>query len=344
MSFFRRWLTKWVNWEYWPFWLFYFPVGFYFIWLAIRERSFFFFTASNPTMEFGGMIGEKKSEIFKLIPEAYHPKTTLIDNLSDKEVIDSAVALGYPLIAKPDIGERGRGVELINSDQKLAKYNRGMKVPFLIQEFVSYPIELGVFYIRKPSEEVGKVTSIVQKNFLTVIGDGESNVQVLLKNQLRALLQVDFDHSRLDELLDTIPEKNEEVIVEQIGNHCRGTMFLDVTSEADERLNKAIDKLAKKIDGFHYGRFDLKCRSVEDLRMLEHFSIVELNGAGAEAAHIYQPGFSLMRAYRVVLKHFKLMAEVSRENRKLGTPYWTLRDGVKKLLDIRAYNRLLKGV
>ncbi|MCP4460732.1 MAG: ATP-grasp domain-containing protein [Cytophagales bacterium] len=290
------------------------------------------------------MIGEKKSEIFNLIPQEYYPKTILLDDYSPKELIETEMEIGFPLIAKPDIGERGNGVEVIGSEEELKNYGAKMQVPFIIQEFIDYPIELGVFYVRKPSEKVGRITSIVQKKFLTVTGDGQSTFKDLLKSEKRAMLQVDFDHERLAHLLEIVPSNGEEVVVEQIGNHCRGTMFLDVTHEADERLNRAFDKLAKQIDGFYYGRFDLKCKSFEDLKELNNFSIVELNGCGAEPAHIYQPGFSLLKAYKVVFNHFKLMAEVSRENRKLGITYVSTRAGVKKLLDIRAYNKRLKAV
>lgn len=344
MSVFKRWAIQLFQWEFWPMWVFYFPINFYFIWLAIRSRSFFFFTSSNPTIDLGGMIGEKKSEIFDLIPQKYYPKTRLILDYSEQEVLAEGEGIGFPLIAKPDIGERGNGVELIRSKEELEKYKSKMQVPFLLQEFVDYPIELGVFYIRKPSEKVGRVTSIVQKQFLSVTGDGESPIRDLLQSNTRAVLQVDFEHERLGHILARIPPVGKEVVVEQIGNHCRGTMFLDATFESDERLNFAIDKLAKQIDGFYYGRFDLKCKSFEDLRELKNFSIVELNGCGAEPAHIYQSGFSLFKAYKVVFNHFKWMAEVSLENKKLGIPYLTTRQGLKKLSDLRAYNKRLKAV
>jgi len=324
-------------------WVFYFPTNFYFIWLAIKERSFFFFSSSNPTIDFGGMIGEKKSEIFNLIPQEYYPKTILIDDHSADDLKQVGLSVGYPLVAKPDIGERGNGVEVIRTEEDLLKYRSDMPVPFLAQEFANYPVELGVFYVRKPSEAMGKVTSIVQKKLLSVTGDGESTVRELMKSQIRASLQVDFEHERLTHLLDKVPIVGEEIVVEEIGNHCRGTKFLDATCQADAHLNEAFDRLAKQIDGFYYGRFDLKCRSFDDLRELRHFKIVELNGCGAEPAHIYQPGFSLMKAYRVVWGHFKWMAEVSRENKKLGTPYLTTRQGLKKLADLRAYNKQLRS-
>ena len=344
MSAFRKWITKNSEWEYWPFWVFNFPVNFYFIWLAIRAKSFFFFSTSNPTIDLGGMIGEKKSQIFDLIPEKFYPKTFLAQNTTDYELKSFGRTLGYPLVAKPDIGERGNLVEVIRNEEQLLSYQKKVPVPFLLQEFVDYPIELGVFYIRKPLEEYGLVTSIVQKKFLSVMGDGTSDVQHLLSLDERAQRQVDITHHRLEDLLEKVPTKGEEVVVEPIGNHSRGTMFLDVTKEADKKLSMAFDKLAKQIDGFYYGRFDLKCNSIEELRELRNFSILELNGAGAEPAHIYHPGFSLIEAYRVVFRHYKLMAEISSQNKSRGFSYLTLKEGLRKLFILRNYNKRLKNV
>ena len=92
-------------------WVFYSPVNFYFIWLAIKARSFFFFTASNPTIDFGGMLGGKKSEIFDLIPQEYYPKTILLNACSDQDLLKTGSAMGYPLIAKPDIGDSPGAVD-----------------------------------------------------------------------------------------------------------------------------------------------------------------------------------------------------------------------------------------
>ena len=109
MSVFSRWMIRIFQWEFWPLWVFYFPINFYFVWLAIRSRSFFFFTASNPTIDFGGMIGEKKSDIFELIPQKYYPKTILMEEYSEQELLNAGEEIGFPLIVKPDIGERGNG-------------------------------------------------------------------------------------------------------------------------------------------------------------------------------------------------------------------------------------------
>ncbi|MEP1096814.1 MAG: hypothetical protein ABJG78_16980 [Cyclobacteriaceae bacterium] len=340
ISWLSRLKTKLANWEYWPFSILYFPVFFYFGWLTIRARSIFFFTASNPSIDFGGMFGERKSDIFDIIPDKYLPITELIEKGDFVSARQKAKMTGYPLIAKPDIGERGIWVSKINTEKELETYTRQCPVDFLLQELVNFPIELGVFYIKYPGK-TGQVTSIVRKEFLTVQGDGKTTIRQLLENSTRAMLTADLSSDFLREKGNSVPEKGEEVQVEPIGNHCRGTKFLNDESEIDDQLTRAICRIADEIPDFYFGRFDLKCNSLEDLRALKNFKILELNGAGAEPGHIYQPGYSLFRAYKDILWHLRALADISILNHKGGTPYWSFTKGYQKWTSHKNHNRLL---
>jgi len=288
------------------------------------------------------MLGEKKSDIFRQIPSVYIPKTVLIKAGDSKTARIEAARIGYPLIAKPDIGERGRLVEKISDLKSLEKYVQKCPINFLLQELVAFQTELGVFYIRLPHDNKGRVTSIVQKKYLSVVGDGRSTVEQLLQLNPRAQLQVNFKHDRLATILKTIPKEAQEVIIEPIGNHSRGTIFLDKTDEIDEKLVSAIDELAHLIPEFYFGRFDILCKSLNDLRQLENFKIVELNGAGSEPGHIYDPAFSLLEGYKVVLQHFRLLYSVSKQNKQRGFSYWSFRKGMDKLKTIKKHNQLIK--
>lgn len=120
------------------------------------------------------MMGEKKSEIFDQIPEKYLPKTVLIKKGDQEKAIRTAIEIGYPIIAKPDVGERGIWVKKVKDEKELEEYVNSCPVDFLLQELVNLPVELGVFYVKYPNEK-GRVTSIVRKEFLTVKGDGQSD-------------------------------------------------------------------------------------------------------------------------------------------------------------------------
>lgn len=286
------------------------------------------------------MFGEKKSDIFDLIPEKYLPKTYLIEKGDLHRASLEAERLGFPVIVKPDIGERGTWVAKINGQDELKAYVASCPVNFLLQELIDYPIELGVFYVRYPGQE-GRVTSIVRKEFLQVAGDGSSTVLDLLKDNDRAFMTADLESPEVQQVAGKILQAGETQLIEPIGNHCRGTKFLDDGANIDQELTAAFNRLASEIPAFYFGRFDLKCRSYDDLKKLAHFKILELNGAGAEPAHIYQPGFSLIKAYRVILWHLSVLSDISALNRKKGHPYCGFKEGIKKLNAHRRYNRVL---
>lgn len=336
----KKLLIRLKNWEYWPFSVLYFPVFFYYGWLALKHRSLFFFTASNPGIEFGGMFGEKKSDIFKLIPEEYLPKTQLIEKGDIERGSFLAEQIGFPLIAKPDIGERGICVSKIEDQQQLKNYVASCPVKFLLQEMVDYQIELGVFFIKYPGKE-GRVTSIVRKDFLSVVGNGRSTVRELLKKSTRAHMTADLESEHLQSIESKIPAPGESILIEPIGNHCRGTKFLNDNHEIDAELNQAFNQLASQIPDLHFGRFDLKCQSYNDLKELKNFKILELNGAGSEPGHIYQPGYSLWKAYKDILWHLSVLSDISAENRKRGHSYWSFKLGFRKWKAHQRYNRLL---
>jgi hypothetical protein len=171
------------SWEYWPFGIMHFPAMVYYAWLSLRARSFFFFSASNPSIPMGGMFGESKYDVLTKLPPRYVPKSVLVRFPSTSAEIQSTIeknGMRFPLIFKPDIGERGFMVERINCEDDVEKYRFKMNFDFIIQELVDLPLEYGIFYTRFPNQERGTVTSIVMKEMLSVTGDGTSTLQDLI--------------------------------------------------------------------------------------------------------------------------------------------------------------------
>jgi hypothetical protein len=79
---------------------------------------------------------------------------------------------------------------------------------------------------------------------------------------------------------------------------------------------------------FYFGRYDLRCASWDDLTK-GSVKILEVNGCGAEPAHIYQPGFPLWKAYKVLYTHWKNLYRISQQNRKRGVPVPSFREGYR---------------
>jgi hypothetical protein len=318
------------SWEYWPFGIVQLPVIIYFFWLSLRARSLVFFSASNPGILMGGMFGESKYDVLKKVPGQYVPKTILVTTPGKKcEIVNLMTEKGLklPVIFKPDLGERGFMVQRIDHESEIEIYLRTMKHSFLIQELVDLPLEFGVFYRRLPNHSSGKVTSVVMKEMLSVTGDGVCTLQQLILNKERAKLQWEKLKKVYASRLHEVVPQGEVVELVSIGNHCLGTKFLDGSHLINERLSKTFDEISQQIEGFYFGRFDLRCATLEDLYN-GNVKVLELNGCGAEPAHIYQPGFSLFKAMGVLLNHWRNIFMIARENVKRGTAYTSFSEAV----------------
>jgi hypothetical protein len=336
MQIWKKWMSKNFfiklrNWEYWPFGIVHLPAILYYIWLSIRSRSLFFFSASNPGIPMGGMLGESKFNILKKIPEQYIPKTKLVTLPASKEEVLTFLQeneFTFPVIFKPDLGERGFMVKKIGNEKEIESYLKRIKVDFIIQELINLPIELGVFYMRFPGRKTGSVTSIVRKEMLHVTGDGKSTLQALILKKDRAKLQWDALKVLHKENLNKVLLRNETIELVSIGNHCLGTKFLDGGYLINDQLSLLFDNISNQIDGFFFGRFDLRCASIEHLYQGK-IKIMELNGCGAEPAHIYHPGYPLHKAMAVLVKHWRNIFLIARENRRQGIRYVSAKEAFR---------------
>ncbi|HTH54546.1 MAG TPA: hypothetical protein VL728_00785 [Cyclobacteriaceae bacterium] len=333
--------TKLFNWEYWPFGIIQLPLVFMWLWYSLKERSFFYFTASNPGIYAGGMMGESKFEVLSMLPNEVKPKTLLVKHgstLANVQRLMQENGLAFPVIFKPDLGERGWMVRKIKNEQDALWYLSEIKIDFLIQEFVELPLEFGVFYVRFPNEERGFVNSITAKEFLFVLGDGKKTLRCLIMENNRARLQWKSLLKEYGEKMEEIIPDGKKVELISIGNHCLGTKFLNANHLITEKLSASFDRISKQMSGFYFGRYDLRCGSIEDLENGK-VKIVELNGCGAEPSHIYHPKASLADGVRDLIAHWKNLYRISRENHERGVAYISFHEGrsvYKKFTALRA--------
>jgi len=337
-------LIKLTNWEYWNSKIIYAPLYPYWLWLSIKARSFYFLTAANPLIKNGGFIMESKREVYDLLPIDFYPETLLFSpGTSCAAVMQSIKNAGitFPLIAKPDIGERGLGVKKINNENDLAAYVRHIPVSFLIQRFIPYELEAGIFYCKLPGMATGYISGIVHKEPVTITGDGISTLAMLVARNDRYLLQWEQIKAMHAGLLDTVPEYNKKIVLIPYGNHCRGSKFTDQTYRANEKLSTAIDRICSRIPEFYYGRLDILFKSWEALERGEDFSIIEVNGSGSEPTHIYDPAHSIFFAWREIIRHWNVLYAICSANNKKGVPYITLAEGNKEREAFKAIDCML---
>jgi len=320
------------------------PVGFIWLYYAIRARHPFFFSNTNPVIENGGFMGESKHNIYQHLPENYLPKTALIraQDITTEAILSHAGELGitYPFILKPNIGERGFRVERIDDYHTLEHYLLDRPhVDLLIQEYVTHPVELSVMYHRLPHTPEGKVTSVCIKEMLAVTGDGKRTLRELILDYPRAKLQWEVMEERWkDEMENVLPADQNKTLM-PIGNHCRGAMFLNGNAHIDEALNKAFDRVSQGSNGIFYGRFDLRCSSIEAIKQGDTFKILEYNGVSAEPAHIYHPGYSLWQAYKDIAAHWRIIFLIHRQQLRQGVPPMPVREGWQQVRQYFAYKK-----
>jgi hypothetical protein len=318
-----------LTWEFWPAWLFYLPLLPCWLLMTLRAGHPLFFTRANPAIPGGGLFGESKRQIMSLFPPGLFPPTALLPaGIRDQETVRSLLdhqGLRYPLMAKPDVGERGRLVKPCPDEATLHQHLLAHpETDFLLQAYVDLPLELSVFYYRMPGEIRGAITSLCAKKFLAVQGDGRQSVGSLLAMEFRGRRQLGRLQQDHPELLARVPAAGETLQVEPVGNHCRGTVFLDWNHLVSPKLIALFDEISHQTEGLWYGRFDLRCSSLKDLERGESFSVLEYNGVSAEPAHIYQPGRSLGKAYANVLAHWSVLLRISRSQADRGVPAGSL--------------------
>ncbi|MBC9888359.1 MAG: alpha/beta fold hydrolase [Opitutae bacterium] len=341
-------LGKWIrfsHWEFWPLWKFYPPVVLYVIWLALKHRNPVWFTATNPGMPRSGLVLESKHRILQALQSSVAPFALLPKELDRREKfrqfkdLQKRSEFKYPVILKPDVGERGLGVVVTKTDQDAKAYFKKSRDDIIVQEYVE-GLEYGIFYYRFPEDETGHIYSITDKRFIAVSGDGEKTVEQLILDDPRAVAMAPFFIKKhAGKLFDVLPPKTCLVLAE-IGTHSRGCLFLDGPRLTTPELTAAIARISKAYPGFYFGRYDVRVPSVQHLQRGEGIRVIELNGITSEATSIYDPRNSLYEAYRILFRQWDLASEIARQNRKSGVEPAPLRQVIGQYMDYKKHKKI----
>jgi membrane protein DedA with SNARE-associated domain len=327
-------IVRWKHWEFWPPWLFYFPVALNYIRLATRYRGWTVPTAANPGIFSGGFVGESKMATL-LDLQVTSPNFTAAawlvegstpqDRCASFHALRAAHEIVYPLILKPDIGQRGVGVKIIRTALEAESYLNSASAPVIVQRYVPGPHEVGVFYYRFPHEREGHIFAITKKVFPRLVGDGLRTIEELVWQDWRARFLADKYLARLANRSQEILALGKTVKLVEAGNHAQGCIFQDGEHLWSRNLEQRIDGIAQRLNGFFIGRFDIRYSSETDLRAATNFQIIELNGASSEATSIYDARNSLVAAYRTLFRQWELVFAIGFANRERGCPATPLR-------------------
>ncbi len=338
---------KMTHWESWYYLTKYIPLFPFWAWYCLRSRSLWFFTSSNPTLTFGGFEGELKSEMYAQLPPEVIPHSILVSpSISQVELKESFIASGlkFPVAVKPDAGMMGFMFRKIEDTGHLEQYHQAMPCDYIIQEMIEYPLEVSVFYYRFPGAGRGTITGFIKKEFLSVKGDGKSTMEQLMDRYDRIRFRLDEVKKKHANHLNYVLENEEIYVLSDALNFSQGARIISLETEKDDRLLAVFDSLSHHAGKFYYGRYDIKCKSVEDLKNGVNYSILEYNGSGAEPHHVYGNGNTLLQAYRIILMHWKVLFHISRRNHRQGIKYWDFLKGYRFLRNAKKHFRALKHI
>jgi hypothetical protein len=310
-----------------PKWLNLVPMVLQWIWLGIRYRSISLPSSANPGITSGGMVGDGKLEYFATMGVTARSATADYIGVLNQPALETeavvarmaGAGLSFPIVAKPDIGWCGYGVRLLASADDLAGYLRSFPPAqtFVLQRYLPDPGEAGLFYMREPGAASGRLIGILLRHYPSVTGNGADTVATLIARDARlrratanAMHECRFDPGR-------VPAPGEIVRLSTVASTRVGGCYQDGTRFATRALTERVDAIAQDMGVFLAGRFDVRYRSLQSLRCGE-FTIMEVNGAGSEAVHAWDPAYSIRDAYRIVFAKQRMLFRIGDGNRRRG--------------------------
>ncbi|MFG0604898.1 D-alanine--D-alanine ligase [Vibrio mimicus] len=317
--------------EFLPSWFFYTPVVLQSLVQGLYYRDWRLPLVANPSIRLSGMVGESKHDILSLAGDharrwispfitctvSERPVQEQLDLIAERLV---QAELNYPLVAKPDLGCRGVGVKLIHNSAQLSDYLHRFpsQARFLLQQKAPYRAEAGIFYVRFPGDAHGQIISMTLKYAPSVVGDGMRTLRELILACPRAGQLAHLYLPRHPERLDWVVPAGEEFQLAFAGSHSRGSIFRNGNRYITQALVHQLDAIFDDFPGFHYGRLDVKFSNIDALMRGEEFTILEVNGASSEAAHIWDRETPLHEIFSMLLKQYRILYAIGAEQKKRG--------------------------
>lgn len=317
--------------EFMPTWVWYTPVFISSLWQGIKRFDLRLPLMANPGIKLSGMVGESKTDILNLAGKIAQAKIspyitfTKQDDDLDKLLltIEQGVAsknITLPFVIKPDEGCHGTAVKVMHTTAEIREYltNFPLATKFMIQEKIKYPAEAGVFYIRYPDKEHGEIISLTLKYKPFVVGDGVKTLRELIKADERAGKLEHIYFPKHKDKLEMVLPKGEQFSLAFAGNHISGAVFKNGAQFITKELTEALDVVLKDVQGFYFGRLDIKFKDINTFIKGEDFTIIEINGATSESIHIWDNTAKPKEIFGALLYQYKVLFEIGYAQKKRG--------------------------
>jgi hypothetical protein len=287
--------------------------------------------AVNPGMDgFSGLTGVSKKSINDRLNDNFRPDNLFFKKVSTTTQVLKAFeekykrTLPYPLICKPDIGERATGVTFIYCDEQLQVYLKTARPNFILEAFCDTKREFGLSWIQDPESEEYTIVSLVEKQIPFVVGNGKQALISLVENKCASMKVAPEKTEKIlsgfsEQEQKSIPYKGAEITIVRTASISYGTKFkkISIPKASRKKLSDLIGKMIAEKDGVFVGRFDLRSDSVEDL-LQGKVKIIELNGIGGMPLEIYEPHLSISKKYEILFAYFEDVLAFAKKNIEYG--------------------------
>lgn len=311
-----------------PKWLICIPLTLQWLWLALRYQSLTLPTIANPAITAGGLVGEGKLEYFDgmgplaLSAVAGYCALSNHRHYSGAELRElmRGAGLAFPVIAKPDLGLCGYGVRLVVNRVELLDYLLAFPANevVVLQQYLPQEGEAGIFYVRDPRADAGRIIGLALRYFARVTGDGQRTIAELIAADPRAQRLLASPRHAPGYNLSLVPAAGAVVRLATIGSTRVGGLYRDGRAHITPQLTQAIDAIARDMPDFHFGRFDVRFDSLQELSAGRAFTIMEINGAGSEAIEAWDPDTGVLAGFRMIFKKQRILFAIGNVMRLKG--------------------------
>jgi cyanophycin synthetase len=224
---------------------------------------------------------------------------TILNTDTDAYIQEVFDALQKPLVAKPSNGTHGNGVKLnITNFEELRDWARHILQPST-KDFGPDSTAVVVEEMGKGEEyriivTRDRVLAVMNRQPASVVGDGMKTIQQLIDEKntdpMRNISELLYPHIKPDEdmmrilqkmryTLETIPKKDEKVVLREVSNIMAGGDAFDVTDDIHPSVADIAVKIALAIPGMTLLGVDFMTTDIHADQASTPHMIVEVNSA-----------------------------------------------------------------
>jgi hypothetical protein len=172
--------------------------------------------------------------------------------------------------------------------------------------------------MRDPAASSGELIGVLLRTVPAVHGNGRDSIGQLVAGDARLARAAAAGAHAFQVNAERVPAAGERVPLCTVASTRAGGAYLDGTHLATPALVAAVDRVAQDMgDDFTVGRFDVRYADQAALQRGE-FTIMEVNGAGSEAVHAWDPKYRIRDVYRIVFAKQRRLFRIAAEQRRRG--------------------------